>query len=122
MNRALHDIFRIVELALRLLARKLKISYEAANILVYYLLIPLSWALLIDIAVGTYYYTAAFITLCILVRIFVRDGETFAQNLFEYSVEFLLYFRRFGVGYIAASIIFCVIVPILLYAIIVSYI
>ena len=48
----IQTIFNAVAISLLKIAKKLNITYNQINIIVYYLLIPLSWTILIDIWIG----------------------------------------------------------------------
>ena len=68
-------------------AQRLGITYNEINILVYYLLIPLTWTIMVDLLIGA----------------FMR------------SVDFLNYFNRWGGNYHLNSVVICVAIPIVIY-------
>lgn len=109
-------IFNAVAIFLNSTSQKLKITYNEINIIVYYLLIPLSWAIMVDFIIGTPITTPMF--LCIWIGIIIATHHYFKEWcdwIFQDSVKFLNYFNRFGSNYILNSVIICVIIPILIY-------
>ena len=110
-------IFAIVAGVELVLAKVTGLTYNEVNIIVYYLLIPLSWAVMID-----------FITMLpILSPMYImgwvvflwKDPMNFRDRCdwaFGKSVDFLLWFKKIGWNYVVSSVIICVVVPALIYA------
>ena len=112
----IQTIFIIVATILSKIAQKLNITYNQINIIVYYLLIPLSWTIIFDIWIGLPITTI--ILVCIWIGIFIATHKFFKKwcdLAFEDSVKFLNYFNRWGGNYILNSVIICVVIPILIY-------
>lgn len=109
-------IFAIVAGAEYLIARMTGTTYNEVNIIVYYLIIPLSWTLMLDYIIAVPVLTPILILAWI---IFVwKDKMTFRNRCdwaFDKSVDFLLWFQKIGWNYIVSSVIICVVVPILVY-------
>lgn len=109
-------IFAIVAGAELLIARMTGATYNEVNIIVYYLVIPLSWTLMADYITKMPFLTPIFILAWI---VFVwKDEMTFRNRCdwaFDKSVDFLLWFKKIGWNYIVSSVIICVVVPILVY-------
>jgi|GEM_PF-673656 len=117
---SLHDrIFDRVVTVLMRYARYFRISYYTVNIIVYYILIPLSWLILLDLIFDFHYLKIAFVLFCIGFALYCKDFEAFSLNLYKKSVRFLIYFNRFGSNYVASSVWICVVVPILIYVILI---
>lgn len=114
-------VFDFVALLLYRMAKATGMSYKAVNILVYYYAIPLSWLVLIDIALDVYYCTVAGVLLIGLSFVWLRDFEKFSQVLFDRSELFLRWFKRLGTNYVAASVLICVALPLLIYALLIFY-
>lgn len=111
------SIFSIVAQALSWVACKLDLTYNEVNILVYYLFIPLSWTVMFDCWLGMPLTTFALVF--IWVGIFIATRHTFrlwCDKAFQYSVNFLNWFNRWGGNYVLNSVIICVLIPILVYA------
>ena len=109
-------IFAMVAGVEHVIAKLTGSTYNEVNIIVYYLLIPLSWAVMID-----YLTKLPFISLLFALAwiIFLwKDPMKFRDRsdwAFIKSVDFLLWFKRFGWNYVVSSVIICVAIPILIY-------
>ncbi len=122
MIKKLHKrIFDFVANKLIILARFFRLTYNEINIIVYYFLIPFSWLSLIDLICGFHYLKFAFFIFSAGFFIGCRDFRSYSDELFMKSVEFLNYFNRFGQNYVAASVIICVLIPIMIYAILIYF-
>lgn len=109
-------IFSTVAVVLNKTAQLLHLTYNEINVIVYYLLIPLSWTILLDIWIGVPLSTA--ILTMIWLGIFIATHNFFKEWcdwVFKDSVDFLNYFNRWGGNYVLNSVIICVIIPILIY-------
>lgn len=109
-------IFALVAGMEHLIARLTGATYNEVNIIVYYLLIPLSWAAMID-----YIARLPFLSLLLIMTwiIFLwKDRMKFRDRCdwaFMKSVDFLLWFKSIGWNYVVSSVIICVVIPILIY-------
>ena len=104
-------VFAIVYKALLALASWTGLSYKEINIVVYYILGPLVFCVLIDRIIKKPLVTPAW-TLIVVVSLFVIDDfSEFSEALFDVSVVFLKSFSVLGLDYIAASVVICVILP-----------
>ena len=110
------SIFRKVADVLIYGASAMGITYNEINILVYYLLIPLTWTVMFDFCLGTPITTYALLFIWIGFKIgtWGRFSE-WSDWVFMRSVDFLNYFNRWGGNYVLNSVIICVLVPILVY-------
>ena len=109
-------IFTRVAMALYVGAAKLGITYNEINILVYYLLIPLTWTIMLDFLIGIPLTTMAL--LCVWAGIRIGTWGRFSEWCdwaFMRSVDFLNYFNRWGGNYVLNSVVICVVVPMLIY-------
>ena len=114
---AVMGIFGTVALGLNLMAKLTGMTYREINILVYYLIIPLSWCIMLDYLIGLPITTPIWILLW--VYIFWSKRKFFRQwcdVAFKLSVDLLLKFQRIGWNYWVASVIIGVVVPIIIYA------
>ena len=109
-------IFRKVADALYNGASAIGITYNEINIIVYYLLIPLTWTIMLDFYIGTPIttYTLIFIWFGIKIGTWGRFRE-WSDWAFMCSVDFLNYFNRWGGNYVLNSVIICVLVPLFIY-------
>ena len=110
------SIFRQVAMALYNGATAIGITYNEINIIVYYLLIPLSWTIMFDCWSGspTTSFALIFIWCGIKIGKWGRFRE-WSDWAFMRSVDFLNYFNRFGGNYVLNSVVICVLVPIIIY-------
>ena len=110
-------VFGIVAAGLNLIAKALHMTYNEINIIVYYLIIPLSWFIMLD------YIIVLAITIRILIMLWIyifwskrKFFKKWCDVAFQLSVDFLLKFQRIGWNYWKASVIICVVIPIIIYA------
>lgn len=109
-------IFAIVAGAEQLIAKVTRSTYNEVNIVVYFLLIPLSWMVIVDYLTKIPFLTPMFIIAWII--FLWKDEMKFRDRCdwaFMKSVDFLLWFKRIGWNYIVSSVIICVVVPVLIY-------
>ena len=109
-------IFAVVAGIEHIIARLTGLTYNEVNIIVYYLLIPLSWAVMIDYIAGLPFLSPMYIMAWII--FLWKDPMKFRDRCdwaFMKSVYFLLLFKRIGWNYVVSSVIICVVVPLLIY-------
>ena len=110
-------IFAIVAGGEHLIAKVTGMTYNEVNIIVYYLLIPMSWTAMVD-----YITKMPFLSIMYIIAwlIFLwKDPMKFRDRCdwaFDKSVDFLLWFKKIGWNYIVSSVIICVVIPALVYA------
>lgn len=111
------QVFNVVAICLWKIAKKFRLTYNEVNILVYYLLIPLSWCVMFDFWLGLPITT--FALTFIWTGIFIATRHIFREwcdRAFQDSVDFLNLFNKWGGNYILNSVIICVLIPVLIYA------
>lgn len=110
------NIFRKVANVLLKGASALDITYNEINIIVYYLLIPMSWTIMLDFYLGYPITTCAltFIWIGIKLGTWGRFRE-WSDWAFMRSVDFLNFFNRWGGNYVLNSVVICVVVPVFVY-------
>ena len=110
------SIFRKVAKALYKGASAIGITYNEINIIVYYLLIPLTWTIMFDFYLGTPITTYALIFIWFGIKIGTWGRfRKWSDWAFMRSVVFLNNFNRWGGNYVLNSVIICVLVPVLIY-------
>lgn len=113
-------IFDKTARALRSGARKLNITYNEINIIIYYFCIPLVWTVMIDYIISLPLTTSFLLGFWTCILIFMRhDFRSFCDKFFRSSVDFLLFFQKVKWNYYKASVIICVYVPIIFTAMLV---
>jgi len=109
-------IFAVVAGFEHVIAKLTGATYNEVNIIVYYLLIPLSWAAMVDYITMMPLLTPMYIIAWIV--FLWKDPMKFRDRCdwaFMKSVDFLLWFKKIGWNYIVGSVIICVVVPVLVY-------
>ena len=114
-------IFGIIAALLHLIGKVFNFTYNETNILVYYLIIPLSWSILLDIIINIPLFTI--LISIIWIYIFYTKRKFFKEwcnVVFDISVIFLLKFQKIGWNYYTSSVIICVIIPVIIYLLLIS--
>ncbi len=109
-------IFAIVAGTEHLIAKITGSTYNEVNIVIYYLLTPLSWAIMADYITKMPFLTPIYLLAWIL--FLWKDPMKFRDRCdwaFDKSVDFLLWFKKIGWNYVVSSVIICVVVPVLVY-------
>ena len=101
------------------LSRITGFSYKEINIIVWFILIPLSWAFLIDKIKGQHYFKIGFTLITIMALLFIRNFSEFSNQLFDASANFLRSFSPIGMDYTEASVIICLLVPLVVYVVLI---
>ena len=107
------NIFIIVRDTLSILSRVFHLSYNAINIIVYYIIIPMIYLIIIDLIIGGYYFTISYLFILLGAAIIIKDYNVFFDWLFEKSALFLYSFSVIRWNYYVASVIICVFVPLI---------
>ncbi|AXG71153.1 hypothetical protein KORDIASMS9_03408 [Kordia sp. SMS9] len=94
-------------------------TYKEINIIVWFIGIPLSWMLLLDKIYQLRLFTVLFSLLVAIVILFIPNFTEFCDWLFQKSVAFLNLFNAVGSTYVASSVIICVLIPVVIYAILI---
>lgn len=113
-------IFDVTAKMLLWVADKIGLTYNEVNILVYYLLIPLSWTIMFDCWLKRPYTTGALSF--VWMGIFIATRHTFREWCdwaYQDSIDFLNWFNRWGGNYILNSVIICVVVPLVVYVLLI---
>ncbi len=115
-------IFNKTALLLVKTAQKVNLTYNEVNIIVYYMIVPLTWCIMLDLIFSSWpWMSVVWLALCVAVIWWHRkDFSTWCDWAFEKSVNFLLWFRRIGWNYYKASVIICVVLPIAIYIILIT--
>ena len=109
-------IFAVVAGVEHVIAKLTGSTYNEVNIIVYYLLIPLSWTVMIDYLTKLPFLSPMFVLAWIV--FLLKDPMKFRDRsdwAFMKSVDFLLWFKKIGWNYVVSSVIICVVIPVLVY-------
>ena len=110
----MNQIFQIVYELLKWISKISGLTYREVNIIVYFIIIPMVLIYLIGRILKRKSLIIVFGTLVLLTIILVPDFELFSDNLFDKSVDFLNWFDIIGLNYVQASVVICVIIPIII--------
>ena len=109
-------LFWWVAKSLQSLARILHLSYNEINIIVYYLLIPLSWCIMLDCLIGMPITTLLLIAVWAVIFLKVKSFSSWCDKGFKLSQRFICLFGE----YVEYSVIICVFIPVLIYAVLIT--
>lgn len=107
------QIFDGVYLSLKWCETQTGFSYREVNIIVFYILIPYLFCILIDQYYKHHQFKASFTILLIVGAFLIKDFKQFSDWAFDQSVVFLNWFDIIGLNYIEASVVICVFFPLL---------
>ena len=112
-------IFNKTAFTLLKIAYKTGLTYNAVNIIIYYMIVPLTWFIMLDFIIHCWpLLTILWTIVCLIVIWWHRhDFTQWCNHTFQKSVIFLLWFNCIGWDYYKASVIVCVLVPLLIYGI-----
>jgi len=111
----MQSIFTIVYRILVTLSELTGLSYNEINIVVFFVIIPLIFLLLMDKIFDRRVFSVSFIIFVLISSLFIRDLRLFSDGLFDQSVAFLLGFEVLGLDYVASSVLVCVFLPMLIF-------
>ena len=115
LPKTLIDIpFIITAQTLLYIGRKFHLTYTVINIIVWYALLPLLWAGILDHKLHQFLFAPSWFLLCMGVGIMQRKKfNTFCDELFKLSQQFILLFGN----YYLWSVIICLLLPLLVTAV-----
>ncbi len=106
-------IFQIVVVLLNIIGDLTGLTYNEINIVVYYIVIPFTWTILLDKIFKIHYLKLSYGLIVIVSLIVIKDFTLFSDWLFQKSADFLLFFG----DYIIASVVICVFLVVAIYVI-----
>ena len=118
----MNTVFWITAVSLNQIAKWTGMTYNEINIIVYYLIIPLTWTVMLDFIIGVPLFTPLLLLAWMYILTKLRTKRNFriwCDRAFKDSVDFLLWFKRIGWDYVVSSVIICVVVPIIIYGILI---
>lgn len=110
-------VFHLIYLALRGLSALTGLTYNEINIVFYYFVIPLVLLLLLDRILKKYLFTSILVASWITLLLVVPNFSRFCDRAFDASVVLLNSFGFLGWNYIVASVMVCVVWPLLAFAV-----
>lgn len=116
------ECFYAVAYKLQDWAKATGMTYNEINIIVYYLIVPLTWTILFDIGLRLPIATPILLLLWLCIWLGKRKHfRAWCDVAFNISVRFLLSFKRVGWKYEKSSVIICVVVPIIIYVLLILW-
>ena len=113
----INKCFQFVASALYFIAQNLGLSYNDINIIVYYLIVPLTWTVMIDFLIKAPITTILLVTAwLVILTVHHNNFRHWCDWAFKKSVDFLLWFKHIGWDYYLSSVLICVVVPLIIYA------
>lgn len=104
-------IFKLTVKALLSVGSSLKLTYNEINILVWYFIIPLLWVLIVSMKL---HIPLLFVGATVIAVLIGWNFKKYSDSLFKKSVTFLLWFKHLGMNYIQASVVICLLAPLLI--------
>ncbi|MFK7747387.1 MAG: hypothetical protein AB8B65_03275 [Kordia sp.] len=115
----MHTIFNYTYEVLMWFSSLTGFTYKEINIIIWFIMIPLSWMLLLDKIYQRRLFTIFFTLLVTIVLFFIPNFTHFCDWLFQKSVDFLNIFNGIGSTYVVSSVLICVLIPIVIYVILI---
>ena len=112
----MHLLFEIVYKILKQISVVTGLTYNEINIVVYYIIAPMIYFVMIDKILKTHLLKIIF-GVIVIVTIVVSDFGKLSDSMFDSSVDFLLWFELIGWDYVVSSVIICVIIPFLVFVV-----
>lgn len=110
----MEKIFQGVYEFLKWVSKISGLTYHEVNIIVYYIIIPGIFIYLLGRIIKNNRLILIYGVLVLLTITVVPDFALFSTKVFESSVDFLNLFDKVGLNYTQASVVICVIIPILI--------
>ena len=113
----INTVFKIIYMILYKTSIRLKISYKEINIILYYIIIPFTWFIMLSFILNSYLPTIIPATGYLILFLGIKDWSQFCNWLFDKSVLILQFPFNTKKWYVINSVILCVIIPIIIYSI-----
>ncbi len=110
----METIFKSVYHTLKWLEALTGFSYREVNIILYFIIIPGIFSYYIGALFKSKIPVIGFLLGVLILCIAFPDFKVFSSKVFDTAVDFLNWFESIGLNYIQASVVFCVIVPLLM--------
>uniref|UniRef100_UPI0040497802 hypothetical protein n=1 Tax=Flavobacterium sp. TaxID=239 RepID=UPI0040497802 len=117
----MNKTFQLVYEFLKWFSKISGFTYHEVNIIVYFIIIPAVFIYLIGSILKRKVVIKIYAILVLIALILIPDFELFSTQLFNKSVDFLNWFDIIGLNYVQASVVICVIIPIIIVFLLVYY-
>jgi hypothetical protein len=115
------EIFNLTYKALMFIANLTGFTYNEINIIIWFIIIPFTWCVLIDKILKRNYLKITFLIITVVTLILIKDFNHFCNQLFHQSAEFLRSFNIVGSDYVTSSVLVCLLVPLIVYYFLIKY-
>jgi hypothetical protein len=112
-------IFLLIAVWLQNIARRTGTTYNAVNIWLYYIAIPLSWAVLLDIALKSFIAVPVTLALMLAAYLICRKRNITIDDIFRWSVLFTLLFGKTRKQYNSNCVLLYVFLPLFIYVVLI---
>jgi hypothetical protein len=113
----MNPIFNAVAQTLYWIAAVTGFTYNEINIIVYYIILPFIYVALVDRILRKHILKIIYVVAWAGVLCIVKDFNAFSNTLFNGSVDFLLWFSHVGLNYVSASVVICVLLPMIVFVV-----
>lgn len=104
-------LFNLTVKVLLFIGKTFHLSYNAVNVIIWYMLIPLLWTAILDYKLHCVILTPAWLLLCSIIMFWQRKQlNRFFDKVFKLSQAFISYFG----DYYKWSVIICLLLPIVI--------
>jgi len=110
----MNELFNLIYKLLKWLSKLTGLTYREVNIIVYFIIIPTLFLFLISRIYKKKHIIIVFLVLVFVSILIIPDFALFSDKLFDLSVDFLNWFNHIGLNYVQASVVVCLIVPVLI--------
>lgn len=110
----METIFKFTYQFLKYLEGITGFTYREINIIIWFFIIPFVWLLLLDKIKNTHKFKIIASTLIVVILLLIPNFNSFSNQLFSLSQDFLNMFNALGSNYVKSSVIICVVLPIII--------
>lgn len=115
------DIFNFTYECLQYLSKISGFTYKEINIIIWFIILPLSWTLMIDKIKGkNIYYFSCFYAMIIMTVLVISDFSDLSKTLFNKSADMLRSLHVVGANYTVSSVVICLSIPLIIYIILIK--
>jgi hypothetical protein len=111
----MNPIFHAVAQTLYWIAAVTGFTYNEINLIAYYIILPFVYVALVDRIFHKHILKIIYVVAWVAMLCLVKDFSAFSNTLFNGSVDFLLWFSHFGLNYVSASVVICVLLPMIVF-------
>jgi len=115
----MNKIFDLIYHSLKWISKITGFTYEEVNVIIWFFILPAIFIFLLDRLLKVNYLKLGFTVITFITLLTVPSFEDFSHYVFQKSVAFLHWFEAFGINYTQASVLICVVLPLLIIGILI---